>query len=906
VKQHFPHILPLVAVLLLSCAQPALSSSNTCEIFFRGTDPLIKERLSLDPSTSFVDLERARVAVIQNNLWKPGPELSRLKDKIAHGLGLVLILGPDTPPESIASLTESAVVQKRIVNDIFGYAGEALERQAAVIRYVGPQEDRLARWINWHSATRVHERTVVESKGVRVLVATTRADGLSPSAPVLLRLRVGKGLVYIFTAWLQEGDQSGRRTSYTALLEGVLSAQNYDFQRWPYFNYLWYYLSRDAGQIHPVSYKSWMAAPIPGRRDAAAVGIATLLLLLAAAGLFSYVRRYSLAHPERLDHFSRPSEPQAKSLPDATVLQANSPIIGKTDPRWEIVGFHRPLSGFLYNFILSTGLMIPVGLLVNFYIQMKYVNPFVEARGEWTIVGQFMQVFLVLLDLGTTQAMVKYFAQYRLSEPRRAVTYIQVAIWFHLLAGIVEIGILGLFACVLLPQTSLAFLSWIVILHSITQFPGLVLIFRDLFRALQRYDFSVFLILIAFLVNPLLQMGGGICGRHYGLVHPVFGEGMGVVFGFAAGSFLAHSLLIGISAIFYRGVGLDLSTIFLAHFERSTVTHALSYGLKLSVGRGIGALTTAMIPFVLGRAQNNFLELNEIFVIVYGLTLGYLEASTFIFSNLMPSISESMAAGKIALTRRYIDQGLRWGLLMLAILGGAYVAFSDIFIRGLLPHQFARAVGVIALMHVWRMIDFTSRMPDEVLQATGRTGLLSWAITIEHVSRILSIVLLLREFGFPALFYASIIGSVIKSLLSWFMMIRFVIKPVISWWQTVASPVATGLVNYALLRAIVVSFWKGPEHPLNSSAMLVIALLSALPICMFVSGYLGWDKNSLVEFRDAVELVPTPFDRVARFALSILLIGTSVSPFEDRFPAKLGGEAALEAKVVSASEADLR
>jgi hypothetical protein len=124
---------------------------------------------------------------------------------------------------------------------------------------------------------------------------------------------VGKGLVYIFTAWLQEGDQSERRSSYAALLGGVSTAQNYDLQRWPYFNYLWYYLSRDAGQIHPVSYQSWMAAPIPGRRDATADGIATLLLLLAFAGLFFYVRRYSLAHPERLDHFSRPNEPRANS-----------------------------------------------------------------------------------------------------------------------------------------------------------------------------------------------------------------------------------------------------------------------------------------------------------------------------------------------------------------------------------------------------------------------------------------------------------------------------------------------------------------------------------------------------------------------------------------------------------------
>jgi hypothetical protein len=75
---------------------------------------------------------------------------------------------------------------------------------------------------------------------------------------------------------------------------------------------------------------------------------------------------------------------------------------------------------------------------------------------------------------------------------------------------------------------------------------------------------------------------------------------------------------------------------------------------------------------------------------------------------------------------------------------------------------------------------------------------------------------------------------------------------------------------------------------------------------MFVSGYLGWDENSRLEFRDAVELVPAPFDRVARFAVSMLLIGASFSPLENRFPAKPGAEAALEAKVLSASEADLR
>jgi O-antigen/teichoic acid export membrane protein len=901
-RKRFLYI-PLFMSLMLSYATPA-RASEACEIFFRGTDPLIKEQLSLDPTTSFVDLQRARVAVIQNNLWQPGPELSLLKEKVTQGMGLVLILGPDTPPDSIAVMTDGAVVQTGIVKLPSAGSADALEQRAAIIHYVGPSPDPLGRWITWHSATRVHERTIVELKHARVLVATTRADRMSPSAPVLLRLRLGNGLVYIFTPWLQEGDQALRRASYSALLFGESNATNYDLQRWPYFNYLWYYLSRDAARMRPVDYSSWAAAPIPGGRDAVTVGIVSLLLLLVAAGIFSYVRRYSLAHPERLAHFSVSENPQADFSIDGTELHPGSSLIGKTDPRWEMAGFHRALSGFLYNFILSVGIMMPLGLIVTFYVQLNYVNPFVEARGEWTIVGQFMQVFFVILDLGTTQAMVKYFAEYRISDFKRAITYIQLAIWFHALVGILEIGVLGLFACIVMPKTSLAFLSWIVILHSVIQFPGLVLIFRDLFRALQRYDFSIFLILVDFLVNPVAQIACAIYGRHWGLSHPVFGEGLGVVFGFAVGSFVSHSLLIGISALFYRGVGLRLSTIFLAHFDRSSVTQALGYGLRLSVGRAIAAFSTAAVPLLLVRGLDDFLELNELFVIVYSLTFGYLEASAFIFSSVMPSISESMAAGKLALTRRYMDQSLRWGSLILALLGGAFVAFSDILIRGLLPHQFARALDVLLLMHIWRIIDFTARLPDEVLQASGRTGLLSWSLVIEHASRVAMLPLLLGEFRFPGLFYAFVAGSVIRSIVSWRLMIRHVIRPVVSWWQTTVSPVVTGLVNYALLRVIVVTLWAGPGHYFNTAATVVVALLCSLPISMFVSGLLGWDDNSLQEFRDAAALVPAPFDSIARMALRILLLGSRVSPFENQFPAKLAVEAAAEAKIIGAAESN--
>jgi O-antigen/teichoic acid export membrane protein len=795
--RRIPHRLAAGIFILLASltvlVPPAIGSSARptaaqFRIFYQGKDDLVRESLALDRTTTFTDLADAQVAVFQGELWEAGPQLQQLKARINEGMGLLLILGPGVSSSALQALTDGAIIETGTVSSAAGDSDDSIERQAAIIHYVGPRRDPLAQSPNWHSATRIDERSIVRALHARVLVTTTRLDKVSPSTPVLLRLRLGQGLVYILTPWLTQGDRTDRISSYTDLLAGHNTAQNYDLQRWPYFNWLLYYLTRDAAGIKPVAYGLWMAAPVPHRDDALLLGTTFIISLLLLIAVFHLVRRYSIRHPELLSHFHRDNyqlTAHPGSVSQATLLGTAS-FIGKADERWDKVGFHRPLSGFLYNYFLSVGIMIPLGLLITFYIQMNFVNPFVEARGEWAIVGQFMQIFFVVLDLGTTQAMVKY-CRIPCYRSRRAITYVQLAIWFHVIVGILEIGLLGLFAAVLMPHGALAFLSWIVILHTVVQFPGLVLIFRDLFRALQRFDFSIFLIVVAYVLNPIIQLTCGIYMRRWGLIHPVFGEGMGVVFGFAIGSFIAHCLMIAISAFFYRAVGFRISTIFLAHFERDTIARSLTYGLKLSGGRALVALSTAMVPFLMGRRLDNFLELNELFLVLFALTFGYLEASAYIFSMIMPAISESLAAAKMALTNRCIDQGLRWGLLMLAMLGGAFVAFSDIFIRGLLPHQFVRAAAVIGLMHVWRGIDFSSRLPDEVFQGTGRTGLLSWALVIEHISRIALIGLFLATFGFSGVFYAFILSSLLKSIFAWSLMIRLVIRPALSWWQTLAT-----------------------------------------------------------------------------------------------------------------------
>jgi Na+-driven multidrug efflux pump len=94
-----------------------------------------------------------------------------------------------------------------------------------------------------------------------------------------------------------------------------------------------------------------------------------------------------------------------------------------------------------------------------------------------------------------------------------------------------------------------------------------------------------------------------------------------------------------------------------------------------------------------------------------------------------------------------------------------------------LPAQFARAAEVIVLMHIWRAVDFTTRMPDQVFQGVGRTGLFTVPAAVEKVSRMILAWILLNKFGCVGLFYAFIISSPLQSLVAWPLMVAFVIAP---------------------------------------------------------------------------------------------------------------------------------
>jgi O-antigen/teichoic acid export membrane protein len=907
-------IFAMLLLLLPGIARTAFASPAEApfSLYYQGSETLVRHRLELDPSTHPVDtLPNAQAAVYQDQLPPPGPELDALKARVTDGMGLVVILGADLDAASLKALTGGAVEQTGVVEAPEGPAhAMAAEKFAAIIGYVGPSNDPLATNISWKSAVRIQERSLLKvSPGATVMVETTTADPIRPATPILIRVAVGKGAIFILNVWIKEGDLVAREQSYLRMLQGAHDAQNYDFQRFFFFNWILYAMTRESVGITPVRYGRWIAAPVPSPlATAILVSIFTAALAAIVIGLI-WARRYSMRHPEEVEHFYRQGvmAPKPVSLGAAAMPQETPQMaVAHGDPRWEVVGFHRPLSGFIYNYLQNIFLIIPFNFVVTFWIDRNFINPFLEARGAGQAVGQVMLFLLPLLDLGTSQAMVKYYAEYRVREPGRAMMYMQFFVWFHLLLGIISLGALGLLGAIGLPGTVFAYMSWFVVLNALAWFPPFFPIFAALFRGQQRFDYVQLEVVLFYVMNPALQMIGSIIGRHWGLMHPAYGEGMGVVIGFGFG-FIAGNLLLGlISCVFYGAMGMRLLTVLLAHFDRDAMKKSIVFGAKLTAGTVMPFFTWGTVPVIMAALLPNFLELNEIWILVFGLSFAYLETGASIFASLMPSMSESYSQKMLMLTQRYIDQGFRWGLMATTMLGGAYIVFSAPLIEGLLPPQFSRAVGVLILVHIYRLFDFFTREPDQVFQAVGRSGTFTWAAVVEHGSRIVMTWFFIKWWGFPGLFWAFAGSSALKVLFVWPVMARYIIKPVLSGWQTFVNPIAAGLANYFILRAIVGAMWQGRGHTANTWLVIMIALVGSLPLYMFISAILGWDDGELREFKDAIDLVPAPFRIFGQLTYAVVNLGTSISPLHNRFPSKLDAEASREAAQLTAAKVEMR
>ncbi len=859
-----PLLLALIAGPFLVGAGDARSTSASApvRVYYveqagaqQAGDP-VRQAITLTDHLQIVDnLDQAQ-AIIVYNAWPSADVIQAVRER---GLGIMLFVGPQLDARLVA-LGQLGL----------GWGGGWGAEDISIQPVPGVQ-DPLLEQITWTSAPQIQARSLVTGASaeapIEALVWTADSHEL-----ILGRVAAGNGWVYVFTPWPTRDE-----------------AHNPDLLEWPYWNYLVYHLAVRAAGDTPLSYADYPGSPVPHAQEQTALAAALGLMLAGTGSIFVGVRRYSRRHPEALDRIVANTRRYDK-------LQ-HSP--------WEEVGFHRPLAGFL--FLVAVGLALFIVLMIyQQYVLYGELLKSAQARGAWSVVTTFFTTLWIFFDWGTATALVKFFAERRVDDPRESIKYAQFYVWWQAITGTIQLGLMMLAAAFIAPHTRYAFLSYYLILHALIQFPGFLTVFQNTLRAYQKHDYDQALNLIIYLAPVVVQSATVYLFTRWGADHPVFGQSMGGVFGLAIGAYLTQVLVFAVGYVLLKRLGYNAGVLFLAHFDRGTVASALKYGAPV-MGAGVaGALGYTVQTILVAAYILNWTEVQGNWDVVSpnGLLLAY-SAVGGLYYGLMPAISEAFSHGRLALTRYYVAQGFKYGGFFSAFVASALIGVGDRFILGALGDDYKRAAGLMMVMSVWGMIQFPAWFADRLQEGVGRPDLKMWLLIMEQIIRIAFMFLLMPTLELTGLVLAYLIALSTKNVVAWWLNRRLILPFRIYGWQTVGAPLLAGLANWAWLRGLGNAMGGAEIHQITSVLLFFIALLPSLPVFCFFAGLLGgWDDAGLAELRRSARLSSLG-KPVAWLMYYSSALGARLSPLHGRFPIDLYDAAQAEARALTAERVSL-
>ncbi len=882
------------------------------------SEDVILERLQLDTNIHLRrnpahDFEHTHTFVIHNTVLEAATA-THIQQKVKRGeAGLVIIAGENLSADFLSELLE-----QNVKVHAFSQAQDNSESKfyGKAIHWQGNSTHPLAQQIPWKSSVQIQELSIVQfeqttNNNFNILAATV-PEHTEQAHPVLVEAYLDKGKVYILTPWFKKGNDAQRlEYLWSVLLIKHEGAYNYTFYNWAYFNWLLNFISYDSAGIDSAKFSKWPHSPIPDATDNLWLFSSLFIVLLVSVFGFVRVRQYSLRHPEilqqiriadydqikqaRLKRLKRriKTSPRFLVLPMKGYYWFNKLVfkeIADSSKQWEEIGFIRPLAGF--QMIVSCIYLSVLPVLIFAAIMLNYVIPFPQSIGMTSWVSGAFSLLFTIFDLGTGIAMIKYFAEYRVKQPDKAMHYIQFYIWFQLISGIIQITLLSIATASMAPDSAYGFLTWIILFKLLTQFPGFATVFHNIFRALQRYDLMIltWVLPVPFTV-PFIFIGM-IWLRHFGLANPEYGEVMGISLGNVVPVFVGTWLYIIFSLVIYKALGFSLKATFCAHFDMKVVKQSLNFGLRYTPGAIAPMLSGFALPLILSVWLNNYLELNSLLAVALWINFLIRAPGYMLYSNLLPSISEAFSHQRKILSSHYIDQALKWSLMFLGGILPYFIVLGEDVAAAIMPEQWAAASQFIALAVIFGAIEFLSALPDETFKAVGKPQLFTLVNMFDHLLRIVLMLVLIPQFQIHGVLYAFIIAASIRCLLSWFILANYILKIELSWWQSIVTPAIVTLVIFII--ALFIKQVYQVDSP-QEALPLVLIFFVISPVFYFITAVLGgFDDKNLKEFKKATNL-----NIVTRLLGFIPLwptaLGVRLSPLHNRFPMKNWDAAQQEA-----------
>lgn len=701
--------------------------------------------------------------------------------------------------------------------------------------------------------------------------------------PFIAKRSKVNGSLMLFTGWLQRES------------DNLENSANIEFTIWPYFNYLLYSMAMNNLGQEVETYDAWSFSPVPHFTEQIILLLIVVVLACLAGALFITVKRRTggKIDQETVEALKKRAEEEIKEeITEREELEKKLEERGREDLKddWEVIGIHRQLGGFLFTFFIGLLLVVPQLLLTSYILPLLLDYTYAQASGWYNYAYNLFQIAWLLFDLGTSFALAKYFSEYRVHNPEKAIHYIQIFVWWQLFTGLAQITIFAFLGAIVFPLTDLAHMTWIFVMFSLVQYPGFFLVFMYTFQGLQRADLHL-LTYVSWEIFWLLIGQAIFCylGRLWGAANPVFGEALGAGVGYALARYFDYWMTFFFSLYLFKKQGYSASTCFRIDFTKEEFKESITYGSKLSFGQAFVQVGW-FIQILLTSA----------FIANYSQELGYyqlawtvgmmIQVIVLYGQSLLGAYSEAYSHDKENLTKLYIYEGFRWGNYFGYFLISVLYAVGGIFLVGAAgPDIGGPASEYLPLILLFHGFGIYSWLVDAVFQGTGKTGYAAAVWILEQTIRALIMWILVSIFADMRLVIIAYWPAVLsKDIVAW-IIVRYRISDFKLYpFKTFITPFIAAVINFLVLGFfgnLVFSIDLG-DKIINTALIFLVGVFIFIFFYAFVEGLLGgYDDNTLEEFEKASQMVKVPL--IGNFARGIYKsakLGAKISPLHNKYP----------------------
>ncbi|HME55020.1 MAG TPA: lipopolysaccharide biosynthesis protein [Candidatus Lokiarchaeia archaeon] len=794
--------------------------------------------------------------------------LLTLKNWTASGHCIVIFAGPLTT-RNVSTYTTLGIVPVANASQIeAGYTN-------AVPALVGNQSSSITSGFDWKAVPDIDNYTILPySSAIKnglLVYKESRQDSSRPvNDPLIFTLDAGTGKIVVVTAWVDQGFSLA-------------------FRECPFFNYIVYSLAITRGGLDSdkYAYGNWPYSPVPHVPESI-----YFLLVVMGACVFCVVMIVVARRKSRtaidvsgLQAPVQSSSEETEPRQDEVGIEGNLPETGSGESfeeggesaaarqevpedefakisGWDRIGLHKQISGF---FISLMAAIIAAGpqVFMILYVYPRYIMPFPQAAGIFGIVNDMFSAVLSVLDLGTSIALVTFFAANRIEHPEKATHYIQLYIYWQLVTGMIQFSTVSILGLYVFPNIdSLAYLSWAVIIHSMIRFPGFTGVMLLTLRALQRSDLEqISNLTVNFVLNFAVNYLCVLLFRWVYLNYTQYGEVFGAVMGLNMGAWLANWTNFFFSYYLFHRAGYKGGALFRLDFTRGELVEVLKYGVRLTIGGTLVPLVALYQTFLLISFVPDYNSEYAYYTLAnsLGAVIGLVGMFT---DSLQSPIAEAYefktAHGKEKYLERVYTTTFKYVNFLNFFLMSVLLVVGWRIIIGFAGPTWARAAFYLNIVLIFQLLGPYAWIGDRFFTACKMPNMAMLIWIMEQSLRAFFMTIFIPFFGLIGMVYGYIPATFCKDLACIIMIRKRITRPKMYFFQNWIGPAIAAVVTYLTLNLVVSMIWNISTQILAIVSSILIFFLAVFGFVMlfcFITGWLGaWDENEMKELKLAVDI----------------------------------------------------